>query len=111
MEKLLNKIISNLLTVNPLKIILFGSYANSLFDKESDVDIVVILDTQIIPNTYDQKLELKVQVRDSIYDLSRQIPIDLIVYTNGEFEVLKKQRTSFYNEIMDTGKIIYEKAS
>lgn len=111
MEKFLNEIIRNLLIVNPLKIILFGSYANSGFDKESDVDLVVILDTEIIPDTYDQKLELKVQVRDSIYELSRQMPIDLIVYTNGEFEVLKKQRTSFYNEIIDTGKILYEKAS
>ena len=111
MEKFLKEIINNLLIVNPLKIILFGSYAKDGFNEESDVDIVVVLDTEIIPDTYDQKLELKVQVRDSIYELSRQIPIDLIVYTNGEFELLKKQRTSFYNEIMDTGKILYEKAS
>ena len=111
MEELLNKIIQNLLLVNPSKIILFGSYARNEFDEESDVDLVVILDTKIIPETYDHKLKLKVQVRDSIYELSRQIPIDLIVYTNGEFEILEKQKTSFYNELMETGKILYEKAS
>jgi uncharacterized protein len=111
MQNYLNEIIHNLLIVNPLKVILFGSYATYKFNKESDIDLVVILDTENIPETYDQKLELKVQVRDSIYELSRKIPIDLIVYTNGEFEVLKKLQTSFFNEIMDTGKILYEKAS
>lgn len=111
MKKLLNEIIENLLAVDPSKIILFGSYAKNVFDEESDVDLVVILDTDMIPQTYDHKLKLKVHVRDSIYELSRKIPIDLIVYTNGEFELLKKQRTSFYNEIMETGKVIYEKAS
>lgn len=111
MEDILNKIVHNLQKVNPLKIILFGSYAKGDFNEESDIDLVVILDTETIPDTYDHKLELKVQVRDSIYELSRQMAIDLVVYTNGEFEFLKKQKTSFYNEIMDTGRIIYEKAS
>ena len=111
MKELLNKIIQNLLSVNPSMIILFGSYAKNDFDEESDVDLVVILDTKMIPETYDHKLKLKVQVRYTIYELSRQIPIDLIVYTNGEFEILKKQKTSFYNELMETGKILYEKAS
>jgi hypothetical protein len=38
------------------------------------------------------------------------MPIDLVVYTYGEFEVLQNRKTSFYNEIMGSGKIIYEKA-
>ena len=106
----LDKIIRNLQIVKPSKIILFGSYAKGVFDEESDIDLVVILNTEMVPDTYDKKLEIKVQVRDSIYELSRQMPIDLVVYTNGEFNLLKSQRTSFYNEIMDTGKVIYEKA-
>jgi len=59
---------------------------------------------------YDKKLEIKVQVRDSIYELSRQKAIDLVVYTKAEFKLLEDLRTSFYNEIVDTGKVIYEKA-
>lgn len=107
----LNKIINNLQVVSPLKIILIGSYAEECFNEESDIDLVVILNTETIPETYDKKLELKVKVRDSIYELSRQMPIDLIIYTNGEFNILKSLQTSFYNEIMNTGKVIYEKAS
>ena len=106
----LNKIIKNLQIVKPSKIILFGSYAKDTFDEESDIDLVVILNSEIIPETYDKKLEIKVQVRDSIYELSRQMAIDLVVYTKAEFKLLENLRTSFYNEIMDTGKVIYEKA-
>ncbi|MCK5154307.1 MAG: nucleotidyltransferase domain-containing protein [Spirochaetales bacterium] len=80
------------------------------FDEESDIDLVVILNTEMIPETYDKKLEIKVQVRDSIYELSRQMTIDLVVYTKAEFKLLEDLRTSFYNEIIDTGKVIYEKA-
>ena len=107
---ILNKVIQNLQIVNPSKVILFGSYAKGVFDEESDLDLVVILNTEMIPETYDKKLEIKVQVRDSIYELSRQIAIDLVVYTKGEFKMLKDLQTSFYNEIMNTGKVIYEKA-
>ncbi len=110
MESFFDKIVCNLQVVNPLQIILFGSYAKGRVDEESDIDLVVILDLDLIPKTYDQKLALKVQVRESIYELSRQKPIDLTIYTRGEFEHLKKNRTSFYNEIMDTGKLLYEKA-
>ena len=106
----LNKIIQNLQIVEPSKIILFGSYAKGDFNEESDIDLVVILNTELVPETYDKKLEIKVQVRDSIYELSRQMAIDLVVYTEGEFKLLKDLRTSFYNEIINTGKVIYEKA-
>ena len=106
----LNEIIQNLQIVNPSKVILFGSYAKGVFNEESDLDLVVILNTEMVPETYDKKLEIKVQVRDSIYELSRQMAIDLVVYTKGEFNLLKTLGTSFYNEIMNTGKVIYEKA-
>lgn len=110
MDEIIKEIVENLQKIKPLKIILFGSYAKERFDEESDIDLIVILDTDIIPQNYNQKLDLKVEVRDCIYDVSRKIPIDLVVYTNGEFELIKKNRTSFYNEIETTGKTIYEKA-
>lgn len=111
MEELLNEVIVRLQSIDPFKIILFGSYASGTYNEQSDIDLVVVLDMKKIPETYEEKLELKVKVRDCIYELSRRMPIDLVVYTNGEFEVLKERKTSFYNEIMAYGKVIYEKAS
>lgn len=110
MDNILNKIIKNLQKIDPRKVFLFGSYANGSFHEESDIDLVVILDTDIVPATYDQKLDLKVQVRESIYELSRDVDIDLVVYTHGEFEILRQKGTSFYNEIITNGKMLYEKA-
>jgi predicted nucleotidyltransferase len=110
MEDFLDEIVKNLLSMEPSKIILFGSYASGTYDGQSDIDLVVVLDTKETPETFDEKLELKVKVRDCIYELSRRMPIDLVVYTYGEFEVLQNRKTSFYNEIMGSGKIIYEKA-
>jgi len=109
-ELFLKKVIENLKTVDPEKVFLIGSYADGSFSEESDIDLVVILDTNKIPDSYDEKLELRVSVRDSIYDLSREFPIDLIIYTRGEFDKLSCLKTSFYNEIIRTGKVVYEKA-
>ncbi len=111
MEDFLNEVVKNLQSIKPFKIILFGSYATGTSNEQSDIDLVVVLDTNEIPKTYDEKLELKVKVRECIYELSRQMPIDLVVYTHGEFQVLQHRKTSFYNEIMEYGKVIYEKAS
>ena len=106
----LPQIIDCLKSVDPARVILIGSYSNNNFNDESDIDLVVILDDDQVPKSYDEKLNLKVQVRDSIYSISRQVPIDLVVYTKGEFSLLEGMGTSFYNEIQDTGKTVYEKA-
>ena len=53
----------------------------------------------------------KLLVRKTIYEISKKIPIDLIVYTKREYEIIQNNKSAFYNEIENTGKIIYEKAS
>ena len=50
-------------------------------------------------------------MRNSIREINRQIPIDLVVYTRAEYELLQKQGTSFLNGIESSGKTLYEKAS
>ena len=57
MADIFDEIIQNLKKINPLRIILFGSYAKGQLDEESDIDLVVIVDTDVIPESYDQKLE------------------------------------------------------
>lgn len=50
-------------------------------------------------------------VRDSIQVVNRKIPIDLIVYTKAEYELLQRHGISFLNEIEIAGKILPEKTS
>jgi predicted nucleotidyltransferase len=104
------EIIKNIRQIEPHKIILFGSYADGSFSEDSDLDLIVILDSSEIAKNYDEKMRNKLLVRRSIYELSRKVPVDLVVYTKGEYDIISKSGNSFYNEIKNTGKTLYEKA-
>ena len=108
--KYLPEIVEALKSLNPLRVILIGSYADGTFDEDSDLDLVIILDKASLSKNYKEKMDNKLMVRRCIYEYSKMIPIDLIVYTKGEFLQISELGTSFYKEINSTGKILYEKA-
>ena len=70
----------------------------------------MVLDTDEIPKTYEEKLNLRVNVRRAVHSVNQHIPIDLIVYTRAEYEALMANKGSFLQELAETGKTIYEKA-
>jgi len=110
-RKYLSEIIENLKKVDPYKIIMFGSYAKDVFSEDSDIDLVVILDSPEIAKNYDEKMRNKLLVRRSIYELSKKVPVDLLVYTKGEYDIISASLSSFYNEIETSGKVLYEKTN
>ena len=73
------------------------------------MDFLVVLDSPAIAKGYDGKMKKRLLVRNSIYELSKKIAIDLLVFTRAEYEIIAKNETSFYNEITATGKVLYEK--
>jgi predicted nucleotidyltransferase len=103
-------LIDSLQKVNPFKIILFGSLAAGVQNEDSDIDLVVILNTDALPRTADERLQYKVKVRDAIREISFEIPIDLIVYTKAELSKLESLQSPFFIEITNKGEILYEKA-
>ncbi|MFW5700733.1 MAG: nucleotidyltransferase domain-containing protein [Cyclobacteriaceae bacterium] len=107
----IDQIKSQLKEIDPYKIILFGSLSKNLESPDSDIDLLVVLDSDKISQTYREKMENKILVRKCIYNISKQIPIDLIVYTKKEYEIIKNNKNSFFKDIEKTGKILYEKAS
>jgi len=88
---------------NPDRIILFGSYATGNQNEDSDLDILVIKESDL------PRPERTVQVRKLLY--GSMVPIDLIVYTPKEIEESKDNRFSFVFEVLTTGKTWYERAS
>ena len=114
-----NELISNYLdeTVEILKnleiseVILFGSVSKGNYDDESDIDLLIILDIDKIPETYEEKMELRQNIRKSLRVINRRVSLDLLVYTKKEFEIMKEEGSSFLTEISNTGKKLYEKAS
>jgi len=107
----LDDLIFSLRSSDPYKIILFGSYAGGNPHKDSDIDLMVILDNDHVSKTYNERLEKKVFIRNLILEINRKIPIDLLVYSKAELNLIKNYGNYFIDEIERTGKVIYEKAS
>ena len=107
----LDDLVFSLKSSDPLKIILFGSYANGNPTENSDIDLMVILDNDHVSKTYEERLDKKIFIRNLILDINRKIPIDLLVYSKEELKLIKKHGNYFIDEIERTGRIIYEKAS
>lgn len=110
-EDQIRDIVNNLIDLDPIKIIAFGSYATDTMQEDSDLDLLIVLNKNTIPKTYEEKMDLKVEIRKKIQEINKQLPIDIIVYTSAEYDEIKKNMGSFLREIHQTGKILYEKAS
>ncbi|MCL2712437.1 MAG: nucleotidyltransferase domain-containing protein [Methanomassiliicoccaceae archaeon] len=80
-------------------IIVFGSVAKRTAEKDSDLDIIVVKETN--ENTFISGAEARLALKGS------KIPIDLIVYTPDEFKKELSNRYSLAHEAMNTGRIIY----
>ncbi|EGD51640.1 DNA polymerase beta domain protein region [Thermoanaerobacter ethanolicus JW 200] len=84
----------------PEKIILFGSLATNQINEWSDIDLIVIKDTD---KSFYERLEEVVKVAKPT------IGTDIIVYTPKEIEEMKE--SMFYvEEILKKGKVIYERS-
>lgn len=109
-SKYIEAIIQRLQSLDIYKIILFGSCATDNCDEESDIDLIVILDSEEISQNYEEKMNKRLLVRNAIWDLSEEVPIDLLVYTKKEFEIIMNNKNSFFREVENTGQTIYERA-
>ena len=111
LNTILNNLILSLKSSDPYKIILFGSYVNGNPNENSDIDILVILDNDHVSKTYQERLEKKILVKNLVIDINRKIPLDILVYSKEELNLIKAYGNCFIDEIEKTGKVIYEKAS
>ena len=108
---ILDNLVISLLSSNPYKIILFGSHANGNPNRNSDIDLMVILDDNHVSKTYQERLDKRVFIRNLLLEINQKIPLDILVYSKEELKIMKSHGNQFIDEIERTGKIIYEKAS
>ena len=85
--------------LRPQKVILFGSYAKGKATVRSDLDLLVIQETDLpARRRADALLPL----------LSRRlIPVDVHVYTPEEVAELGREERSFLRSVLDSGKVVY----
>ncbi len=81
------------------KLFLFGSYAVGNAHNDSDVDLLVILNKNGMSNNYKTLLENKRTISKPLHELRKSVPIDLLVYTKDEWEILKDSKSSFIKRI------------
>ncbi len=85
----------------PQKIILFGSYAHGRPDEESDIDLLIIKQTE------ERFLQRMDRVRELAEGAHRFIPFEPIVMTPGEIEQRLRIGDQFIAEILQKGEVLY----
>jgi Uma2 family endonuclease/predicted nucleotidyltransferase len=85
----------------PAKIILLGSLATGQARLWSDIDLVVITETQ------QRFLD---RTKEALLLLHPQVGLDVLIYTPEEFEMLSQERPFFQQEILK-GKVLYERSN
>ena len=96
----IERIVSKL---KPEKIILFGSYAYGSPTPDSDVDLLVIM------NTKAKDVDRYVAVSNLLYP--RQFPVDILVKTPTEIKAETRKKSNFFlREILKKGKVLYERS-
>ena len=98
-DQVVEQIVENF---KPQKIILFGSYARGKPRPESDVDLLVVVDTPL----KEGKLSLEIR-----RNLGLMFGLDLIVYKPDHLKDRVEMGDWFLRDILKEGKVLYESRS
>ncbi|HYY16675.1 MAG TPA: nucleotidyltransferase domain-containing protein [Gammaproteobacteria bacterium] len=88
--------------LHPDKIILFGSYVYGTPSGDSDVDLLIILETKARP--VDRYVAVSRLIRP------RPFPLDILVKTPDEIAQALQKGDSFIHEIVTRGRVLYERS-
>jgi predicted nucleotidyltransferase len=83
----------------PQKVILFGSYAQGTPTKDSDVDLLVIMETN------EQALHAAARISAAI---DHPFPLDILVFRPSDLKASLERRGVFATEVMAKGLVLHE---
>lgn len=89
--------------IHPEKVVLFGSYANGTATPESDIDLLVILESDLRRDRRQEAISRALR--------PRRVPVDILAYTPAEVQRCLETPTSFVRHILTTGKVVYDRHS
>jgi predicted nucleotidyltransferase len=84
----------------PEKVILFGSRVTGNMHEDSDYDFLIVKETTT------RRLNRR---EEALRNTARTVPLDLIILTPEELDTLKRMNSQFIEEILSTGKVVYER--
>lgn len=88
----------------PEKVILFGSYAYGNQTEDSDIDLLIIKNTD-----KKRRVDRFVEVKQIIFNPEFNIPVSPLVLTVDEVKGRIESGDDFIEEILTKGKVLYEK--
>lgn len=89
----------------PQKVILFGSLAHGTPHEDSDIDLLIVKETDKTP------VDRWVEVRRLLRDRFGAVPVSPFVYTPAELRQRQAIHDFFIQEILETGKVVYRTSS
>lgn len=98
LQEITDKIVKDF---QPQKVVLFGSYAWGEPTAESDIDLLVVKETNLSTR------EIAKEIDGSLFP--RPFPIDLIVHTPQQVARRMEMGDFFINSILSKGKVLYAK--
>ena len=78
-DKVKKEIIGKISIKKPYKVLLFGSHAYGSPGKESDVDLLVVIDKEGIPKSYQEKSENYLEISRLLRDINKKILLKISV--------------------------------
>lgn len=99
-EELIRRLVQAL---QPEKIVLFGSYARGTATADSDVDLLIVVETTDPP--VERYLKVSRLLRPRLF------PVDILVRTPAEIQQALIAGDFFVREILENGLVLYERCS
>lgn len=101
-NELLQEVVRRIVnSVHPERIILFGSYAYGEPEGESDLDLLVIMNSEL------PRYKRAVSIYSCLTGIL--LPKDIVVYTPEEVKEWSEVPQAFITTVIKKGKVIYEK--
>ena len=96
LDEVVKRVVEN---YHPEKIILFGSYAYGQPTEDSDLDLLIIKESDL--PRYKRGREVRKLVR------GMKVAVDVLVYTRAEIEKWKDIKPAMITTIFEKGKVLY----
>ena len=101
-------ILERLKKINPAKIILFGSHTQGTASADSDLDLLVVTNDDVLPQNYHEKEQIYLDVARLLRDIKGSVSIDLIVHTRPMHDRFIEMNSLFAKKLLQQGSILYE---
>ncbi len=105
-----NRVLEKLKSVDPLKVILFGSHAYGTPDADSDIDLLVVTRDEFMPKNFTDRMSIYLAVAETLSEIEKEVPIDLIVHTKAMHTKFIAMNSMFARKILLHGDVLYEKS-